>query len=106
MVVQYHGGCSVPWNGVFSTVGRFHDKCGGYLEHRGGVQYRGGYHEYHGGYLEYCWGYSVLWGIMSTVGVLNTPTVLKSQKMVFPMVLNTHSTHDIPQVHHDNTPRY
>ena len=26
---------------------------GGYLEYRGGVQYRGGYHEYRGGYLEY-----------------------------------------------------
>ena len=41
MCVQYRGGCSVPW-GVFSTVG-------GYLEYRGGVQYRGGYHEYRGG---------------------------------------------------------
>ena len=31
------------------NVGEYHDKCGGYLEHHGGVQYRGGYHEYHGG---------------------------------------------------------
>ena len=28
--------------GVFSTVGGYHDKCGGYLEYRWGVQYRGG----------------------------------------------------------------
>ena len=34
---------------------------GGYLEYRGGVQYRGGYHEYRGG----C---SVPWGMFSTVG--------------------------------------
>ena len=56
MCVQYRGGCSVPWGdimstvgdilstvGVFSTVGGYHDKCGGYLEYRGGC--------------------SVLWGI-------------------------------------------
>ena len=56
---------------------------GGYLEYRGGVQYRGdiminagdilstvgvfqyrgGYHEYRGGYLEYRGGCSVPWGI-------------------------------------------
>ena len=27
-------GCSIPWG--------YHDKCGGYLEYRGGVQYRRG----------------------------------------------------------------
>ena len=35
---------------------------GGYLEYRGGVQYRGGYHEYRGGLS------CVPWGIFSTVG--------------------------------------
>ena len=35
--------------GVFSTMGGYHDKCEGYLEYRGGVQYHGGYHEYCGG---------------------------------------------------------
>ena len=47
----------------------------GYLEYRGGVQYRGGSHEYRGvilstvgdvqyrgGYHEYCGGCSVPWG--------------------------------------------
>ncbi len=28
MYVQYHGGCSVPWQ-IFSTVGAYHDSCGG-----------------------------------------------------------------------------
>ena len=46
MCVQYRGGCSVPWGDIMSTVG-------GYLEYRGGVQYRGGYHDKCGGYLEY-----------------------------------------------------
>ena len=41
MCVQYRGGCSVPW-GVFSTVGDIMSTVGGYLEYRGGVQYRGG----------------------------------------------------------------
>ena len=27
---------------ILSTVGGYHDKCGGYLEYRGGVQYHGG----------------------------------------------------------------
>ena len=37
----------------------------------GGVQYRGGYHDKCGGYLEYRGGCSVPWGdIMSTVGVI------------------------------------
>ena len=30
--------------GVFSTVGDIMINVGGYLEYRGGVQYRGGYH--------------------------------------------------------------
>ena len=35
---------------MFSTVGGYHDKCGGgFLSTVGGVQYRGGYHEYRGG---------------------------------------------------------
>ena len=46
MCVQYRGGLStvegVQYRG--STVG-------GYLEYRGGVQYRGGYHDKCGGYL-------------------------------------------------------
>ena len=46
---------------------------GGYLEYRGGVQYRGGYHDKCGGYLEYHGGCSVPWGdIMSTVGMFST----------------------------------
>ena len=32
----------------------------GYLEYRGGVQYRGGYHDARGGYHEYRRGCSVL----------------------------------------------
>ena len=58
--VQYHGG--------------YHDKCGRYLEHCGGVHYHGGYHENRGGYFEYSGGCSVQWedtihvgGVMSTV---------------------------------------
>ena len=66
---------------ILSTVGGvqyhrgYHDKCGGYLEYRGGVQYRGGFVStvgvilstvgdvlYCGGYHEYCGGYSVPWG--------------------------------------------
>ena len=36
-------GCSVPWGDILSTVGgvqyrgRYHDKCGGYHEYRGGL---------------------------------------------------------------------
>ena len=48
MCVQYRGACSVPW-GVFSTVGDIMSTVGGYLEYRGGVQYRGGYHDKCGG---------------------------------------------------------
>ena len=98
MCVQYRGGCSVPWGiswvpwgdilstmGVFSTVGGYHDKCGGIswvpwgvfstmggiswvpwgdiLSTVGDVQYRGG--------ISWCtWGISwCTWGdIMGTVG--------------------------------------
>ena len=41
--------CAVPWGDILSTVG--------------GVQYRGGYHDKCGGYLEY------RGGVFSTVGV-------------------------------------
>ena len=49
-------GCSVPWGDIMSTMG-------GYLEYRGGVQYRGGYHEDRGGYLEYRGGVQYRGGI-------------------------------------------
>ena len=53
---EYCGGLSrVPW-GVFSTVGDTMINVGGYLE------YRGGYHEYCGGLSR------VPWGVFSTVG--------------------------------------
>ena len=64
-----------------SALGNIMSTVGGYLEYRGGVQYRGGYHdkcgdilstvgcsvpwgylEYRGGYLEYC-------GVFSTMGI-------------------------------------
>ena len=48
MCVQYRGGV-LSTVGVFSTVGDIMINVGGYLEYRGGVQYRGGYHEYRGG---------------------------------------------------------
>ena len=35
--VEYHGGCSVPWEDVMIHVG-------GYLEYCGGIQYHGGTH--------------------------------------------------------------
>ena len=58
--------CAVPWGvpstvGAFSTVGRYHEYRGGYLEYRGGVQYRGDIMINVGRYLEYC-------GVFSTVG--------------------------------------
>ena len=31
---------------IMSTLGVYHDKCGGNHEYSGGVQYTGGYHEY------------------------------------------------------------
>ena len=46
--LEYRGGCSVPWGDminvgdILSTVGGYHEYRGGYLEYRGGVQYRGG----------------------------------------------------------------
>ena len=63
MCVQYIGGYSVHWGcslhqGVFSTLGEYHD----YI---GGVKYIGGYYECigEGGYHEYIGGCSVHWGI-------------------------------------------
>ena len=59
---------------MFSTVGGYHDKCGGYLEYRGGVQYRGDIMSTVGvilstvGDVQYCGGYHDARGdIMSTV---------------------------------------
>ena len=54
----------------------YHDAYGGYLEYRGGVQYRGEYYKYRGGYLEYHGGYhdvhggyhEYCGGVFSTVG--------------------------------------
>ena len=68
------------------NVGGYHDKCGGYLEYRGGVQYRGGYHEYCGGYHEYRGGYDDIPPRYSNLKGWNPPTVLNI----------LHSTHDIP----------
>ena len=59
---QYRGGCSVPW-GVFSTVGDIMSTVGGYLEYRGGVQYRGDIMINVGGYLEYRGGVQYRGGI-------------------------------------------
>ena len=39
----------LEYRGGVQYRGGYHDKCVGYLEYRGGVQYRGGYHEYRGG---------------------------------------------------------
>ena len=92
---------------MFSTVGRYHDKCGGYLEYRGGVQYHGdimstvgvilstmgdtqyqeGYHEYHGG-VQYHGGKIFYYS--------SSPTILNT----------LHGTHDIPHMNHDISPRY
>ena len=44
-----------------STLGVYHDECGGYHEYTGGVQYTGGYQDACGGYHEY------------TGGVFSTP---------------------------------
>ena len=57
--------------GVFSTVGDTMSTMGGYLEYRGGVQYRGGYHDKCGGYLEYRGVFSTVGDIMSTGGYLD-----------------------------------
>ena len=41
---------------------------GGYLEYRGGVQYRGRYHDKCGGYLEYRGVFSTVGNIMMQIG--------------------------------------
>ena len=44
-VEGYHdkcGGDILSTEGVFTTVGGYHEYHGGYLEYRAGVQYRGG----------------------------------------------------------------
>ena len=46
-VITLYNVCAVPWGvlstvGVFTTVGDIMSTVGGYLEYRGGVQYRGG----------------------------------------------------------------
>ena len=113
-------GCSVPWGDIMSTVG-------GYLEHCGGVQYRGGYIEYRGGLSWVPWGCSVPWGISwvpwreksFVIWVPHgthdipphvswyPPTVLKFQRMVSPTVLNTlHGTHHSPPRASWYPPRY
>ena len=58
--VQYRGRYHDKCGGYLEYRGGYHEYRGGYLEYRGGVQYRGGYHEYHGG----C---SVPWGEKSFV---------------------------------------
>ena len=64
--------CAVPW-GVFSTVRDIMSTVGGYLEYRGGVQYRGGYHDKCGGYIEYRGGVQYRGEIMINVGdILST----------------------------------
>ena len=55
--VQYIGGCSVHRGDIMSTLGEYHDECGGYHEYIGGCSVHqrdtmstsGGYHEYIGG---------------------------------------------------------
>ena len=82
--------------GVFSTMGGYHEYCGGYLEYRRDVQYRGGYHDARGAYHEYRGGCSVLWGenllLFEYPTVLNTLTVL---------MMSPHMYHDIPHMCHD-----
>ena len=34
--LEYRGGCSVPWGDIMSTVGVILSTVGGYLEYRGG----------------------------------------------------------------------
>ena len=88
--LEYHGGCSVPWGVILSTVGD--------------VQYFGRYHDARGGYHEYRGGCSVPWGknllLFEYPTVLNTPTVLMISPHVhhdIPMVLNIpHGTQDSP----------
>ena len=53
---------------ILSTVGRYHDKCGGYLEYRGDIMMHvGKYHEYRGGYVRY----HEYRGVFSTMGYSN-----------------------------------
>ena len=59
----------LEYRGGVQYRGGYHDKCGGYLEYRGGCSVPWGYHEYRGGYLEHRGGCSVPWGnIMMHVG--------------------------------------
>ena len=63
--------CAVPWGDIMSTVGDIMSTVGGYLEYRGGVQYRGGYHDKCGGISWVPWRvFSTVGDIMSTVGVI------------------------------------
>ena len=65
--LEYHGGCSVPWGDIMSTVGVILSTVGG-VQYRGDIMMHvgdimstvGGYHEYRGG----C---SVPWGEKSFV---------------------------------------
>ena len=50
-IMMHVGGYQVSTVGVFSTVGGYHEYCGG-------VQYRGGYHDTCGGYHDACGGIS------------------------------------------------
>ena len=56
--------------GVFSTVGDIISTVGGYLEYRGGVQYRGRYMINVGDILSTVGVFSTMGDIMSTVGVI------------------------------------
>ena len=53
----------LEYRGGVQYRGGYHDKCGDILSTVWSVQYRGEYHEYRGGYLGYCGGCSVPWGI-------------------------------------------
>ena len=46
-----------------STVGGYHDVCGGYHEYRGGI------HDVCGGYHEYRGGCSILWGELKKISI-------------------------------------
>ena len=97
-----------------STVGDIMSTVGGYLEYRGGVQYRGGYHEkcggyleYRGGYHEYCGGCSVPWE--ENLLLFEYPTVLNTPHSTQDNPHGTehpHITQDIPHGTQDILPRY
>ena len=112
MCVQYRGGCSVPWGdimstvgdilstvGVFSTVGGYHDKCGGISWVPWGVIM-----STVGGYLEYRGGCSVPWGVSwCTWGISWAPwrvfNTVGGKSFVIWVPHGTehpHGTHDIP----------